>query len=254
MKSFEIGGFECSTLRDAMHIAAQFNRTAMVRLDAEGLHISTTNEGNAAAVWIDMPPQLFKRDWHNIPPELDEMGVNCNKLYRMLHAYESEDYIEFSVVSIGDAHFSKLRGNCGNLETCLIAKGHYHSAHPIAEADHPTYVACKSSADVFRDWVVHDAMDRNTVAFTHQAAKTILEVQEEPDHRVLRLRDPELVKSAPEEFSTNITVELLHAAIAPVCMEDDLTIRFGDDEILHINTNVGGCTVEIVIAPRIGCE
>ena len=98
-----IGKFKCGILRDAMRVAAQFNSKSRMKIDATGIHIGAVNSINTSSVWVDIPAETFEKKWDPEDPAFtDEIGIYCEKLCRMLYAYEWRNEIGFSLEYGGD--------------------------------------------------------------------------------------------------------------------------------------------------------
>lgn len=256
----EIGVFQCEILRDAMRIAAQFNPTVMMRIDHAGIYLSTVNAINAAAVWIDIPSRLFERRWADESPLLsEEIGVHCDKLCRMLYAYEAQNNILFSIEkSIGGSYFSATSGWEGNLKTPLIASDY---VRPAPDPTHlkksrELYITCVVKANDLRDWLESIDQVTESVVFEYHNCINKATVRSEiyPDEAKLVLEGSIPLISAPDNFATVISLELLQEAVAPECIDDYITIIFGKDEHLFMSMTVNGCEVDMVLAPKIDAD
>jgi len=242
-----------------MRVAAQFNNTARMRVDATGIHIGAVNCLNTSLIWVDIPAETFEPQWDQTTPEItEEIGIDCEKLCRMLYAYEGSQEIWFSLeYRIGAGHFMVTSGAEGTLRahTTVLDKIKKTPDMDTIRTAHKLYASCYKDAPILRDWLRRIKDDTDVVVFRYD--KTIgkypVEIQSETspgiDHVVMD--NPAVVKGTPKEFSTLMTRELLQEAIAPECIDDTIQILFGKDALIYMSVEVNGCVVTMAIAPRI---
>ncbi len=255
-----IGQFECRILRDAMQIAAQFNNKARMRLDADGIHISAKNVHNSAAVWIDIPTTAFDMRYDIEDPLFEnEVGIDQERIYRMVNAYDEDQEIQFSLESrYGVGELVKISGTRGTLRAFQTSLNHI-SKVPDREiiSDHPAIASGNKDAENFRDCLhrIEHVDDAIAVSFIHDKEHeryTIWVVSEVSGKRCV-LNTPKVSVNI-DKLQTNISLELLQRSIAPACISGDVKFAFGDDTPLYIETQVSGCDVVMAIAPRIESE
>ena len=255
-----IGTFECRILRDAMRVAAQFNSTARMRIDATGIHIGAVNSVNTSVIWVDIPAETFNVQWDKTNPEItEEIGIDCEKLCRMLYAYEESQEIWFSLeYQLGKGHFMVTSGEEGTLrayQTSLDGIKKTPDMHTIRTA-HKLYASCEKDAPILRDWLNRIKDDTGTDSVLFRYDKTIGEypveiIPESPDLDHIVMDHPVPCKGAPKLFTTIMDRKLTHEAIAPECIDGTIQILFGKDELIYMGTEVNGCMVTMAIAPRI---
>jgi len=256
-----IGKFKCCVLRDAMRVAAQFNSTARMRTDETGIHIGATHFSNASIIWVDIPAKTFEAQWAPEDPKItEEIGIDCEKLCRMLYAYEEQSEVRFSLeYGEGAENFMVTSGEEGTL------RGYQASIKDITKTldmdtirtSHKLHISCEGDAPILRDWIRKIEIKDNTssVIFTYDKkigefpAKILSETSPHLDPLVMD--HPIANKGAPKSFSTLMSLELLQEAIAPECIDGTIRISFGKDALIYMVTKVNGCTVTMAIAPRI---
>ena len=254
-----IGTFECRILRDAMRVAAQFNSTARMRIDATGIHIGAVNSLNTSVIWVDIPAETFKAQWAPEDPAItDDIGIDCEKLCRMLYAYEGRNEIRFSLERrVGAGPVFVTSGEEGTL------RAYYTSINDIKKTPdmdtirtaHKLHASCDKDPAILRDWLRRSEDDIGAVVFRYD--KTIgkfpVEILSDtsPNFEHIVMDHPVVDKGAPKEFSTLMSRELLQEVIAPECIDDTIQILFGQDALIYMGTEVNGCAVTMAIAPRI---
>jgi len=235
-----IGKFECCILRDAMRVAAQLNSKARMRIDATGIHIGATHLSNASTIWVDIPAETFEAQWDPEDPAFtDEIAIDCEKLCRMLYAYEGRHEIEFS--------FEYKMGE-GIRKTPDM---------DTIRTSHKLHASCEVDAPILRDWLrkLKIKYDTDSVIFMYDKkigkfpAKILSKTSPYLDPIVMD--HPVANKGAPKSFSTLLSLELLQEAIAPECIDGTIQILFGMDTLIYMSTEVNGCSVTLAIAPRI---
>jgi len=245
-------------LRDALRTAAQISDRARMNIDAAGIHIRARDVCNTTIVWVEIPATALGAQY---PPKHfpDELGINTEKLYRMLNAYEANATMGFQIVhGIGD-NWIKISGTEGTLWTHYTELDHvYHiptSSAPL-RANHPPVASGVVSADHFRGWLRRIEDNETAISFRYEKGSGESTIETVSEHCGLL---PEIcVLSCPEvpedvdSLQSTISFDLLQNAIPPSDVDGDLKFAFGDDTPLYINTTVNGCDIEIAIAPRIG--
>lgn len=253
-----IGQFECRILRDAMQIAAQFNNKARMRLDADGIHISAKNVHNSAAVWIDIPTTAFDMRYDLKDPLFEnEVGINQERIYRMVNAYDEDQEIQFSLESrYGVGELVKISGTGGALRAFQTSLNHIEkvpSRHEILSA-HPAPASGNKDAENFRDWLhrIEHEDDAITVSFIHdkEHERYTIGVVSEASGRECVLNTQKVPVNI-DNLQTTISIELLQRSIAPECINGDIKFAFGNDTTLFMEVRVNGCEVAMAIAPRI---
>lgn len=251
-----IGRFMCSVLRDAMHIAAQFNDTALMWLDGTEIKIRAKNVHNSAIVWIDIPTSEFRADYSSSDSAWrTDTGINCEKLYRMLNAYEPDETIRFSREHRdGVGELTSIEGTEGTLWTYQTSVNRIDpipGTYKIRSA-HTRPASGVRDAEYFRDWLTRAGIKDNIVSFRHLqgSGKFPLSGVSEPSIEQVVLSYPE-VPDDMDSFRTSISLKLLQRSLAPKCIYDDIKFSFGNDTPLFMDTQVNGCSVVMAIAPRI---
>ena len=256
-----IGKFECRILRDAMRVAAQFNSTARMRIDATGIHIGAVNSLNTSVIWVDIPAEIFEEQWAPEDPKItEEIGIDCEKLCRMLYAYEGRNEIWFSLECRECAgHVFVTSGEEGTL------RAYYTSINDIKKTPdmdtirtaHKLHASCDKDPAILRDWLHRIKDDTGTDAVVFRYDKTIgkypvsIVPETSPDLDHIIMDNPVAYKGAPKMFSTLMDRKLLQEAIAPECIDGTIQIVFGQDALIYMSTEVNGCEVTMAIAPRI---
>lgn len=256
-----IGKFECRILRDAMRVAAQFNSTARMRTDETGIHIGAVNSTNTSVIWVDIPAETFEAQWAPEDPKItEEIGIDCEKLCRMLYAYEEQSEVRFSLeYGKGAENFMVTSGEEGTL------RGYQASLNDIKKTPdmatmrnaHKLYASCEADAPILREWLRHIEIEDDTSAVVFTYDKTIGKFPA----KVISENVPNLDsfvmghalagKESPKLFSTLMSLELLQEAIAPECIDGTIQILFGNDALIYMSTEVNECAVTMAIAPRI---
>jgi hypothetical protein len=247
-----------------MRVAAQFNSTARMRIDATGIHIGAVNSINTSAIWVDIPAETFKAQWDPEDPKItEEIGIDCEKLCRMLYAYEKQEEVRFSLeYGQGAENFMVTSGEEGTL------RGYQASINDIKKTpdmdtireSHALHASCEKYTPILRKWLyqIKDDPISNTVFFIYD--KTIgkypisIIPETSPDLDQIVMDNPRVNKGAPKIFSTLIDRKLLQAAISPECIDGTIRISFGNDTLIYMVTEVNECTVTMAIAPRIETE
>jgi len=246
-----IGKFECCILRDAMRVAAQLNSKARMRIDATGIHIGAT----------DIPAETFEAQWDPEDPAFtDEIAIDCEKLCRMLYAYEGRHEIEFSFeYKMGEGPVSVTSGEEGTLRAYYTSLDHIRKTPDMdtIRTSHKLHASCEVDAPILRDWLrkLKIKYDTDSVIFMYDKkigkfpAKILSKTSPYLDPIVMD--HPVANKGAPKSFSTLLSLELLQEAIAPECIDGTIQILFGMDTLIYMSTEVNGCSVTLAIAPRI---
>ena len=250
-----IGQFECRILRDAMQIAAQFNNKARMRLDADGIHISAKNVHNSAAVWIDIPTTAFDMRYDIEDPLFEnEVGIDQERIYRMVNAYDEDQEIQFSLESrYGVGELVKISGTGGTLRAFQTSLNHIEKVpdrHEILSA-HPAPASGNKDAEIFRDVLHHEQEDNtHTISFIYdkEHERYTMWVEAFDKRRVL---DNPKVPENIVHLQTTISLKLLQRSIEPECINGDIKFAFGNDTTLFMGARVNGCDVAMAIAPRI---
>jgi len=242
-------------LRDAMHIAAQISDLARMTIDDTSIHIRARDAIGTTIIWIEIPATALGAGYspEHFP---DELGINTEKLYQMLNAYEAAATIEVNIVQgIGEG-WIKISGTEGTLWTHQVELDHIQPISSLAriQASHPPVVSGDRDADHFKDWLKQIADKETAISFRYEKGSGIFPVTTVSRHSgllpIVVLSHPE----APEDtasLQSLISLELLRDAITSPCIDDDLKYSFGDDTPLYISTKVNGCDVAMAIAPRI---
>ena len=252
-----IGQFTTRTLRDAMHIAAQLDDRARMTLDAAGMHIRARSPCDTTMAWIDIPKAIFTQNYRPEDPVFkDDIGINPDKLCRMLYAYEPDDIIHLALETSNNEH--PLISICGKEGTMRTARPALDTIKRIGtlgwvQTRHPSTVSGDKSAEIFRDWLRRaDLNDEITISFKHDTGHeryTLWAVSEASGDGCV-LGSP-TVPEGTNDLRTLISLDLLQSAIAPACISGDIKFAFGHDTPLYIETQVNGCGVVMAIAPRI---
>lgn len=255
-----IGKFKCCILRDAMRVAAQFNSTARMRTDETGIHLGAVNFENTSTVWVDIPAETFEAQWALEDPKItEEIGIDCEKLCRMLYAYEEQSEVRFSLeYGQGEENFMVTSGEEGTLRgyQALLDDIKKTLDMDTIRTAHKLYASCEKDVPILRDWLhrIKDDTGTDTVVFRYD--KTIGKfpveiIPETPDLDHIVMDHPVAYKGAPKVFTTIMGRKLIHEAIAPECIDDTIQILFGMDALIYMSTEVNGCAVTMAIAPRI---
>lgn len=257
-----IGKFECRILRDAMRVAAQFNSTARMRTDETGIHIGAVNSTNTSVIWVDIPAETFEAQWAPEDPKItEEIGIDCEKLCRMLYAYEEQSEVRFSLeYRQGEGHLMVTSGEEGTLrayQTSLEGIKKTPNIGTIWTA-HKLHASCEKDAPILWNWLHRTKDDTETDAVVLKYDKTIGKfpveiISETAPHYFdpIVMDHPVANKGAPKSFSTIMSRELLQEAIAPECIDGTIQISFGNDALIYMSTEVNECAVTMAIAPRI---
>ncbi|MHC1624186.1 MAG: hypothetical protein ACXQTR_06325 [Candidatus Methanospirareceae archaeon] len=255
-----IGKFKCCVLRDAMRVAVQFNSKARMRTDETGIHIGAVNSHNTSVIWVDIPAETFEAQWSPEDPKItEEIGIDCEKLCRMLYAYEEPSEVRFSLeYGEGAENFMVTSGEEGTL------RGYQASINDIKKTPdmgtvrtaYKLYTSCEKDATILRDWLnrIKDDIGTHTVMFMYDETIGNYPVEiipEFPDIGNIVMDHPVARKGAPKLFTTLMDRKLIHEAIAPECIDGTIQILFGKDAPIYMATKVNGCTVTMAIAPRI---
>lgn len=255
-----IGQFTARTLRDAMHIAAQLDDRARMTLDAAGMHIRARTPCDTTMAWIDIPATVIE----NYCPEdqifEDDIGINPDKLCRMLYAYEPDDLIHLALETQDDTPVISIRGREGTLRTTRPTLDLIKRMRPLKhiQTRHPPVVSGDKDAKIFRDWLVraeHAASDEIAISFKHdnEHERYTLWAVSEASGAGCVLDNPATL-AGTNDLRTLISLDLLTTALAPACIDGGVKFAFGDDTPLYIGTQVNGCDVGVAIAPRIEAE
>ena len=170
-----IGKFECRILRDAMRVVAQFNSTARMSIGETGIHVGAVNSINSSVIWVDIPTETFEAHWDPEDPAFtDEIGIDCEKLCRMLYAYEEPSEVLFSIEHrYGEGDFMVTSGEEGTLrayQTSLDGIKKTPDMDTIRTA-YKLYASCYKDAPILRDWLRWIKDDTDAVVFRYD--KTI---------------------------------------------------------------------------------
>lgn len=254
-----IGSFKCRILRDAMQVASQFSNSARMKIDASGIHIEARNTYNSAAVWIDIPATTFTMQYDPIDENITskgDIGIHCEKLYRMLNAYEGNQEVRFSLESrVGEGEFAVTSGPEGTLRAYQTSLDHIDKVidQTVMRTAKPLHASCDIGADSFRTWLKHIQVVTNQVSFRHVRSSGKFPIHAfsvfSPESVVMS--HPDVDPKAPEEFKSLYTLELLQNAIAPECIDSDIRFSFGDQTILFMGVQLHGCDIAMALAPRI---
>ena len=259
-----IGTFECRILRDAMRVAAQFNSKARMRVDATGIHIGAVNLFNTSVIWVDIPAETFEEQWAPEDPNItEEIGIDCEKLCRMLYAYEENSEVRFSLQYGDDGEnfmvTSGEEGTLRGLQGLLAGIKKTPDMDTIRNA-HKLHASCEKYAPTLREWLhrikeIKDDPEIDSVVFRYDKSigtYPISIIQEtSPDLDQIVMDHPVARKGAPKMFRTLMGLKLLQEAIAPECIDGAIQILFGDDTLIFMGTKVNECAVTMAIAPRI---
>ena len=252
----------CRVLRDAMQVAAMFaaddNERSRMTFDRDGMHIRSRNYANSMMAWVDVPLKSPAGSYF----EHEDIGIDSDKLYRMLSAYEPDDMLDVFTYPHHDlAALSVItvQGALGMLSCSQPPLSDIPSI-PIfdyVQRCHPPVVRGDVGADHCRGWLKQiEAAGEDVVSFQYQQPPHgMFPIMMVSEHTSLQ---PQMFvlshPSFPEGIgglSSNISLELLHTALAPSCVTGDVMFAFGDDTPLYIETQVNDCTVRVAIAPRI---
>jgi hypothetical protein len=238
-----------------MHIAAQLDDRARMTLDAAGMHIRARTPCDTTMAWIDIPATAIENYRPEDPFFEGDIGINPDKICRMLYAYEPDDLIDLVLETHDDPPTISIRGKEGTLRT---ARPPLDTIKRIGilewvQTRHPPTVIGDKDADIFRDWLRRaDHDDGLAISFKHDTEHeryTLWAVSEASDGGCVlgNLTVPE----GTNDLRTLISLDLLQSAIAPACISGDVKFAFGNDTPLYLETQVSGCGVVIAIAPRI---
>jgi len=254
-----IGSFKCRILRDAMQVASQFSNSARMKIDALGIHIKAWNIHNTAVVWIDIPATTFNVQYDSIDEFITSKGdinIHCEKLYRMLNAYEGNQEVWFSLESrLGEGEFAVTSGPEGRLRAYQTSLDHITKTPSMTfiRTAKPLHANCDIGADGFREWLKHVQVVTNQVSFRHARLSGKFPIRAfsvfSPESVVMS--HPDVDPDAPEEFESLYTLELLQNMIAPECIDGDIRFSFGDQTILFMGIQLHGCDITMALAPRI---
>jgi len=242
-----------------MYVAFQTSDRARTNIDTTGIHIRARNVSNTMMIWIDVPATVLGAGCplEHFP---DELGINTEKLYRMLNAYEAAATIEvYFVQGVGEESQIKISGTDGTLWTYDVST--YEALLPIPtssaplQAHHPPVVSGVTCADHFRGWLRRIEANETAIPFRYEKGSGKFPIKTVSEHcgllsEILVLSYPEF-PDGTDSIQTIIDGDLLQDAIAPSCIDDDIKFAFGDDTPIYISTKVNGCDVAIAIAPRI---
>jgi len=254
-----IGSFKCRILRDAMQVASQFSNSARMKIDASGIHIEAVTLANTAVVWIDIPTTTFNVQYDSIDEFISskgDIGIPCEKLYRMLNAYEGNEEVWFSLESrLGEGEFAVTSGPEGTLRAYLPSRDHIQKTRgkTCIRTYKPLHASCDIGADGFREWLKHVQVVTNQVSFRHVISIGKFPIRAfsvfSPESVVMS--HPNVDPDAPEEFESLYTQELLQNMIAPECIDGDIRFSFGDQTVLFMGVQLHGCDITMALAPRI---
>ena len=243
-----IGQFTARTLRDAMHIAAQLDDRARMTLDAAGMHIRARTPCDTTMAWIDIPSTAIENYRPEDPIFEGDIGINPDKLCRMLYAYEPDDLIHLALETQDDTPIISIRGREGTLR---IARPILDTIKRIGilewvQTRHPPVVSCDVGAESnFKEWFRSIQDNELAVAFKH-----VRENKPPITANSFTMSHP-TVPEGTNDLHTLISLDLLQSAIAPACISGDIKFAFGHDTPLYLETQVNGCGVVLAIAPRI---
>jgi len=253
----QIGQFETRILRDAMHIAAQFSDRAIMYITATNIQIRAKNVWNSGAVWIDIPTSVFRPEYSSEDPMFaTDVGIDCEKLYRLLDAYEEDAKIRFGLEHrecVGElVTISGTEGTLWTYQTSLDHISTIPGRHTIRSA-RPLPASGDKDAEIFRDWLhrIDCEDDALKVSFVHDNGHercTLWAVPEESGGGCV-LGNPS-VPASTDNLRTAISLELLQRSLAPKCIDEPIKFSFGNDTTLFMETQVNGCDVAMAIAPR----
>lgn len=250
-----IGQFTARTLRDAMHIAAQLDDRARMTLDAAGLHIRARTPCDTTMAWIDIPATTIENYRPEDPIFEGDIGINPDKLCRMLYAYEPDDLVHLALETQDDTPIISIRGREGTLRTARPALDTIKRIGILewVQTRHPSVVSGDKGTEIFKHWLRRaEHEDEVTISFKHDNEHeryTLWAVSEASNGSCVlgNLTIPE----GTDDLRTLISLDLLQSAIAPACISGDIKFAFGNDTPLYIETQVNRCGVVMAIAPRI---
>jgi|GEM_PF-4595355 len=246
-------------LRDAMHIAAQISDRARMTMHDSSIHIRARDNIGTTMLWIEIPATELGAGYspEHFP---DELGIDTEKMYRMLNAYEAAATVRVHSVKGVGTDWIKISGTGGTLwthPTDLTSILPVPSLTRI-QTHHPPVVSGTRDADHFRDWLKQIADKETTISFRYEKGsgrfpvKTVSTVSEHSGLHPIAvvLSHPEVPDDA-DSLQSLISLDLLQDAIAPPCINGDLKFAFGNNTPLYISTKVNECDITIAIAPRI---
>ena len=255
---YRIGQFECRVLRDTMHIATQFNDRARMYINTTGIQIRAKTAHNTAIAWINIPASKSDVKHSSEDPTFaTDIGIDCEKLYRILNAYEADEKIQFCIEhreGIGElAIVAGAEGTLRTYQTALNNIDQMPGMHAIRSA-HPLPASGAKGAEVFRDWLrqIECKDDPLSVSFVHDKEHeryTLWGVSDTSGCGCV-LNSPKVPEES-DNLRTTISFELLQMSLAPECIDDCIKFSFGNDTTLFMETQVNGCNVAMAIAPRI---
>lgn len=258
-----IGQFTARTLRDAMHIAAQLDDRARMTLDAAGMHIRARTPCDTTMACIDIPKAIFTQNYRPEDPIFEgDIGINPDKLCRMLYAYEPDDLIHLALETSNNEN--PIISICGREGTLRTARPELDTIKRIGtlgylqtrylQTRHPPTTSCDIGAEFFKGWLrrIEDNETAVTFQYLHRGGKfPIQAISEQAPHPEFVVMSHPTVPEGTNDLRTLISLDLLQSAIAPACISGDVKFAFGNDTPLYIETQVNGCGVVIAIAPRI---
>jgi len=242
-----------------MHIAARISDRARMTMHDSSIHIRARDNIGTTMLWIEIPATELGAGYspEHFP---DELGIDTEKMYRMLNAYEAAATVRVHSVKGVGTDWIKISGTEGTLwthPTDLTSILPVPSLTRI-QIRHPPVVSGTRDADHFRDWLKQIADKETTISFRYEKGsgrfpvKTVSTVSEHSGLHPIAvvLSHPEVPDDA-DSLQSLISLDLLQDAIAPSCINGDLKFAFGDDTPLYISTKVNECDITIAIAPRI---
>ena len=258
-----IGQFKTRILRDAMHIASQFSDRARMHISANGIRISAS-ACSAAAVWVNIPTTILRQEYReNDPAFATDIGIDCEKLYRMLNAYEEGATLQFCLEDSDECadHSILISGTEGTLRMWQTSLDHIAKLPDMDKirSTQPLPISGDCDAVHFRGAVRKIAFDDSiAVSFEYRKGSGMFPViyggAEDVDEAdvVVVLSHPTFPEDG-NSLKTLISLDLLQTAVAAPCIDGAIKFSFGDDTVLFMETKVHGCDVAVAIAQRREC-
>ena len=256
-----IGQFKTRILRDAMHIASQFSDRARMHISATHIQIGASID-SAAAVWVNIPTTIFRQEHReNDPAFATDIGVDCEKLYRMLNAYDEAATLKFCLEDregVGD--LITISGPEGTLWTYQTSLDHIDKMPDMNKirSTQPLPISCCSNSVFIRQCVqdlVQDLPDTGAaVSFVYEKGSGMFPAKLVSDECATNivLSHPTFPEDG-NSLKTLISLDLLQTAVAAPCIDGAIKFSFGDDTVLFMETKVHGCDVVVAIAQRREC-
>lgn len=219
-------------LRDAMHIAAQISDRARMTIDDTAIHIRARDDIGTTMIWIEIPATALGAVYfpEHFP---DELGIDTEKLYRMLNAYEAAATIRVHYVQGTGTDWIKISGTEGTLWTHPTDLTSIQPIPPLAriQAHHPPIVSGTRDAFLFKDWLKQIADKETAISFRYEKGSGRFPVKAVSEHSGLfqTVLSHHEVPDDADSLRSLISLDLLQDAIAPSCIDGDLKFAFGDD-------------------------